>query len=128
MEDTVSLEPMPPDREAIVVAPGTGVRTGNVEFLALSEHTPRFNVSVIDMAPGRDGPGAHVHKDEDDSFYILEGEITFGVGGEEVVASAGTFVLVPPGVEHTFANRSSEPARILNIHAPAGFDRRLLAD
>ena len=112
--------------EAVVVTPGAGVRTGNVEFLALTEDSPHFNLSIITMAPGRDGPGAHVHKDEDDSFYVLEGEITFGLGDEEVVAPPGTFVLVPPGVEHTFANRSSEPARILNIHAPAGFDRRLL--
>ena len=45
----------------------------------------------------------------------------------ELVAAAGTFVLVPPGVEHTFANRSDHPVRMLNIHAPAGFDRRLLS-
>jgi mannose-6-phosphate isomerase-like protein (cupin superfamily) len=112
--------------EPVVVAPGAGVRTGNVEFLALTEHSPRFNLSMITMAPERDGPGAHVHEDEDDAFYILEGEITFALGDREVVARPGTFVLVPPGVEHTFANRTTAPARILNIHAPAGFDRRLL--
>ena len=114
--------------DVVVVRPGTGVRTGNVEFLALSEHTPRFNMAVIDMAPEREGPEAHVHPDEDDSFYILEGEITFVLGDEEISAPAGTFVLVPPGVEHTFANRTKAPARILNVHAPAGFDRRLLDD
>ena len=38
------------------------------------------------------------------------------------------FVLVQPGVEHTFANRTAEPVRVLNIHAPAGFDRRLMGD
>src|SRR5690349_13638721 len=113
--------------KAIVVAPGDGPRVGNVEFLALSEHTPRFNASIITMAPGREGPSAHVHDDEDDAFYILDGEIVFTVAGEEVAAPAGTFVLVPPGVLHTFANRTEVPVRILNIHAPAGFDRRLLA-
>ncbi len=41
--------------KAIVVAPGTGGRAGNVEFLALSENTPRFNLSIITMAPGRKG-------------------------------------------------------------------------
>ena len=56
---------MQPDH-AVIVPPGGGVRFGNVEFLALSEHTPRVNVSVITMAPGRDGPEAHVHADEDD--------------------------------------------------------------
>ena len=47
-----------PDR-AVVIQPGGGVRTGNVEFLGLSEHSPRFNVSVITMAPGAHGPEMH---------------------------------------------------------------------
>jgi mannose-6-phosphate isomerase-like protein (cupin superfamily) len=114
--------------KAIVVAPGDGRRVGNVEFLALSEDSPRFNLSVITMAPGREGPAAHVHADEDDAFYVLDDEIAFVVDGEEVLARACTFVLVPPGVEHTFRNPTASPVRILNIHAPAGFDRRLLAD
>jgi mannose-6-phosphate isomerase-like protein (cupin superfamily) len=113
---------------AFVVQREEGERVGNVEFLALSEHTSRFNLSIITMAPGRSGPEAHVHVDEDDAFYVLDDEITFLVGQEEVPAPAGTFVLVPPGVEHTFANRTARPVRILNIHAPAGFDRRLMAD
>ena len=113
---------------AIVIAPGTGTQVGNVEFLALSEHSPRLNVSVITMAPGRDGPEAHAHADEDDVFFVLDGELTFELGHGDVPAPAGTFVLVPPGVEHTFANRTAEPVRVLNIHAPAGFDRRLMGD
>ena len=48
--------------------------------------------------------------------------------GEETVAPAGTFVLVPPGLVHTFANRTDQPVRMLNVHAPAGFDRRLAED
>jgi mannose-6-phosphate isomerase-like protein (cupin superfamily) len=118
---------MQPDH-AVIVPPGEGVRFGNVEFLGLSEHTPRLNVSVITMAPGREGPESHVHKDEDDVFYVLEGELTFKLPNGDVAAPAGTFVLVPPGVEHTFANRTATPVRVLNIHAPAGFDRRLLGD
>jgi len=111
---------------AVIVPPGEGVRFGNVEFLGLSEHTPRVNVSVITMAPGRDGPAPHVHDAEDDIFYVLDGELVFDVGHGEVAAPAGSFVLVPPGVEHTFANRTATPVRVLNIHAPAGFDRRLM--
>ena len=113
---------------AVVIWPGEGVRTGNVEFLGLSEHSPRVNVSVITMAPNADGPESHVHADEDDAFYILDGELTFLLADGEVPAPAGTFVLVPPGVEHTFANRTGTPVRVLNIHAPAGFDRRLMGD
>ena len=113
---------------AIVVEPGRGRRVGNVEFLARSADTPRFNLAVITMQPHRHGPETHVHADEDDAFYVLEGELTFTVDAEEVVAGAGTFVLVPPGVPHTFANRSDDVARVLNVHAPAGFDLRLESD
>ena len=120
-------DPAPPDGHgAVVVPPGSGRRTGNVEFLALTDHTPRFNLSVITMAPGRHGPPPHTHQNEDDAFYVLDGEITFVLGGEETSAPAGTFVLVPPGVLHTFVNHTDAPVRMLNIHAPAGFDRRLL--
>ena len=53
----------------------------------------------------------------------------FLLGGEEVTAKAGTFVLVPPGLPHGFKNEGNIPVRMLNIHAPAGFDRRIgLAD
>ena len=102
------------------------MRHGNVEFLGLSEHSPRLNVSVITMAPSANGPDSHVHADEDDVFYVLDGELTFLLSDGEVPAPPGTFVLVPPGVEHTFANRTDTPVRVLNIHAPAGFDRRLM--
>ncbi len=113
---------------AIVVQPGGGRRVGNVEFLARSQDTPRFNLAVIAIAPHREGPDLHAHSAEDDAFYVLEGELIFTVDGEEVAAGPGTFVLVPPGVLHTFANRGDDVVRMLNIHAPAGFDLRLEAD
>ena len=112
------------DAKAIVVRPGEGSRLGNVEFLARTRDTPRFTFGIIDFAPGRELE-SHVHSDEDDSFYILEGELTFLLGDETVVATPGTFVLVPPGVEHGFRNDGQVPVRMVNVHAPAGFDRRI---
>jgi quercetin dioxygenase-like cupin family protein len=109
---------------ARIVRPGEGSRVGNVEFLGRTADSPRFTLGIIDFAAGRELE-AHTHADEDDSFYILEGEITFTVEGEDIVAPQGTFVLIPPGVEHGFRNDSDTPARILNVHAPAGFDRRI---
>jgi quercetin dioxygenase-like cupin family protein len=108
----------------IVVPPGEGHRVGNVEFLARTADTPRFTFGIIDFAPGRELE-AHVHDGEDDAFYILEGELTFVLGADDVAAPPGTFVLVPPGVVHGFRNDGDLPVRILNIHAPAGFDRRI---
>jgi mannose-6-phosphate isomerase-like protein (cupin superfamily) len=109
---------------AVIVRPGEGARVGNVEFLARTVDTPRFNLGVIDFAAGR-VLEPHVHADEDDSFFILSGEITFMLPDGDVVARPGTFVLIPPGVEHGFRNDTSESAQILNIHAPGGFDRRV---
>jgi mannose-6-phosphate isomerase-like protein (cupin superfamily) len=51
--------------------------------------------------------------------------MAFIFGNHRVTAPRGTFVLVPPGVEHGFENQDNRPVRMLNIHAPAGFDRRI---
>jgi mannose-6-phosphate isomerase-like protein (cupin superfamily) len=108
----------------VVVPPGQGHRVGNVEFLARTTDTPRFNCGIIQIEAGR-VLEEHVHPEEDDSFYILEGEMTFVIEGEDVPAPSGTFVLIPPGIEHAFRNDGDVPVRMLNIHAPAGFDRRI---
>jgi mannose-6-phosphate isomerase-like protein (cupin superfamily) len=113
---------------AVVVRPGEGHGVANIEFLARSRDTPRFNLAIITIQPHSHGPGEHAHAEEDDSFYILEGELTFGVEGEEVVAGPGTFVLVPPGIRHTFENRGDAVVRLVNVHAPAGFDLRMESD
>jgi mannose-6-phosphate isomerase-like protein (cupin superfamily) len=112
---------------AVVVPPGEGHRVGNAEFLARTVDTPRFTFGIIEIAAGR-AVEEHVHHDEDDAFYILEGEMTFTVEGEDVAAPPGTFVLVPPDVSHGFRNDGAVPVRMLNIHAPAGFDRRIGLD
>ena len=110
--------------EPIVIPPGGGHRLGNVEFLARTADTPRFNFGIIEIAAGR-VLEEHVHAEEDDAFYILEGELTFTFDGDEASAPPGTFVLVPPGVRHGFRNDGAAPVRMFNIHAPAGFDRRI---
>jgi mannose-6-phosphate isomerase-like protein (cupin superfamily) len=110
--------------DPIIVAPGEGHRIGNVEFLARTADTPRFTFGIIEIAVGRELE-THVHADEDDAFYIIEGEMTYVFGDREVKAPPGTFVLVPPGVPHGFRNDGDVPVRMFNIHAPAGFDRRI---
>ena len=72
---------------------------------------------------GERGPDPHVHRKHADGFYIVEGEIEFGLGpgGEHVVqAPAGAVVIAPPNVVHTFANESDTRALYLNFHAPNG--------
>lgn len=87
---------------------------------ALFEH-PLIDVTWSRYEPGERGPDPHVHHVHVDAFYVVEGELVFGLGAElrEVRAPAGTFVLVPPDVIHTFGNESGDAARWLNFHAPS---------
>jgi quercetin dioxygenase-like cupin family protein len=82
-------------------------------------------VTEMRYSPGEAGPDLHVHRLHTDAFYVVEGEMLFGLGpeGEPVVGRAGTFVAAPPMVGHTFRNASDSDARFLNFHAPgARFD------
>jgi quercetin dioxygenase-like cupin family protein len=71
--------------------------------------------------PGERGPDPHVHHRHVDAFYVLEGELVFGLGPnvDEVRAPAGTFVAAPPNLVHTFGNESDGRACFLNLHAPS---------
>ena len=113
-------------RPAVVVEAGHGHRVGNVEFLARSKDTPFFNLALIMLEPGH-GVDRHRHEEEDDSFLVLEGTLSVTVGEEDrhVVAEPGTFVLVPVGTPHAILNAGSTDVRLLNVHAPGGFDRRI---
>lgn len=61
----------------------------------------------------------HVHLDEEELFYVLEGEITLISKHGEAIAGPGSFVHLPQGVPHGFANRSGTAARMLVV-TPAG--------
>ena len=73
------------------------------------------------MPPGG-GPPPHTHSREEESFYVLEGEITFTVNGERLVAGPGTFANMPIGSLHAFRNESDRTARMLISVAPAGLE------
>jgi hypothetical protein len=62
-----------------------------------------------------------VHHNEDEWFYVTEGELTFWVGGEVITARAGSFVYGPRNIPHTFTV-TSEEARFLLVVEPAGFE------
>jgi hypothetical protein len=57
------------------------------------------------------------------SFYILEGEITFTIDGQPLVATAGMFANMPVGMPHSFRNESGKPALMLISVAPAGLEK-----
>lgn len=69
--------------------------------------------------PGGFAPLPHSHRDQDECFYVLEGEFDFRVGGETVRGTPGVFVLVPRGIRHSFVNAGQSTARLLFVHSPA---------
>ena len=87
-------------------------------FLATGEDSHgRYALIEALVGPGG-GPPPHVHSREEEGFYILEGEITFTVNGERVVATAGMFANMPVGTPHSFKNESNKPAKMLVSVAP----------
>ena len=106
-----------PTSEAVVgsagfVADRPGLR---VELLADVEE---IGISEAVSEPGGPSPPPHVHHRHVESFYVLEGEMTFTAGGRELSATAGTWVQVPAGTPHTFAFTGADEVRFLNLHTP----------
>ena len=71
---------------------------------------------MVGGAPAGEGPAMHIHPHTDEGFYIGDGELTFVCPDRQVVASPGTFVFVPRGVEHTA--HITKPLRGLLIYSP----------
>lgn len=66
-------------------------------------------------------PPRHIHHREDEAWYVLEGQMTFHVGDDVLVATAGSFAYAPIGIPHAFTV-DVEPTRVLVLAAPAGFE------
>jgi quercetin dioxygenase-like cupin family protein len=90
-----------------------GYRSGRV----LGE-LPDLEVIELTFEPGFEGVDPHSHPDHTDSFYVLEGDFEFFQDGEWHRVGPGTFLSVPPNVEHGFRPASDGRVRVLNIHAP----------
>lgn len=72
--------------------------------------------------PRGTGPPLHLHRNEDETFYILEGKATFLVGGERIDVTAGDFLVGPRDIPHTYVVRS-EHARMLVTASPGGVEQ-----
>ncbi len=95
-------------------------------FMATGDDTDgKYAMFEAIVRPGG-GPPPHVHSREEESFYILEGEITFQVGDDRIVAKAGTFANMPVGSLHSFRNDTGQTARMIVSVAPAGLEKMFL--
>lgn len=75
------------------------------------------------VVPPGGGPPPHVHRREDEAFYVLEGELTFHADGQSFTAGAGTWVTLAKNSVHRFHNDSAVPARMLILVTPAGLEK-----
>lgn len=82
-----------------------------------------FSIVEHPLEPGVLGAPPHTHSNEDETSFVIEGEIGVLIGEEEFRAGPGSYVLKPRGDVHAFWNAGTEPARILEIISPAGFER-----
>jgi quercetin dioxygenase-like cupin family protein len=118
----------------LVLAPDGGeelmVRGSTLLFKAVAETTRgAFSLHERLVPAGGRRPPPHVHPDRVEAFWVLDGEAEFELDGALKQAVAGSFVLVPGGVAHTFGAAAAGPARLLVLHAPAldGYFRELAA-
>jgi quercetin dioxygenase-like cupin family protein len=94
-----------------------------VRFMIDGETTGgRFSLVEHPMPPRSLGAPVHTHKHEDEYSYVLEGRVGVQLGDEVIEAGPGELVFKPRGVPHAFWNAGDEPARLLEIISPAGFE------
>jgi quercetin dioxygenase-like cupin family protein len=115
----VTTQPYAPAREEGEGLWFLGVPT---RVIATAEQTGgAFGLIEHVIPPGNESPW-HVHHAEDESFYVVEGRMTFLYGEQKVHAEAGTFVYGPRGIPHGFRVEGDQPARVMLQSTPGGFE------
>lgn len=83
-----------------------------------TRHTSMFEWTI----PAGFSTGWHVHRVQEETFYVLDGECDWQVGDERVRATPGTYLFVPPGVPHNIGNATDRAARVLMTVSPPGHE------
>jgi quercetin dioxygenase-like cupin family protein len=109
-------------KQAVVVRRGEGealsVMGAGVRFVCPSEKTGKGWSMMEVTVPKHAGPPSH-HHPWDEAYYVVEGEVRFGMDGREVLVKGGDFLYAPGGTVHSFQGASEKPARLLIFDAPA---------
>ncbi len=112
--------------KAIIRKPGEGksikLAGHPMSFLVTGNDTRHTSMFEWTIPPGF-STGLHVHRVQEETFYVLEGECDWQVGNERVRAVPGTYLFLPPGVRHNIGNASDETARVLMTVSPPGHER-----
>ena len=83
-----------------------------------TDTTGLMDVEEIEV-PGGVSIGAHRHRNADEAFYVLEGELAMRLGDRHATVTRGAFAFVPRAVVHSFDNEGSRSARFLTWQMPA---------
>ena len=117
-------------RQPTIRKPNEGLNIAVVgdlyRFLATGKDTDGRYATWEAIVPPGGGPPPHIHSREEESFFVLEGEITVHVGDERIVATPGTFANMPVGSLHSFKNETDKQARMIISIAPAGLEEMFI--
>jgi quercetin dioxygenase-like cupin family protein len=97
----------------------------HVDLLVTQDMTGGVSVTLLETSPPGGGPPPHQHKNEDETFFVVEGEYEFLVDGQWIRASAGDSFYRARGTLHTFRNCGATAGRILTFVTPGGFQSYL---
>jgi quercetin dioxygenase-like cupin family protein len=95
----------------------------NQRVLLTGEDTGGSYALIEDFNPPGMGIPLHLHRNEDEMFYVVDGQVEFQVSGEVVRASAGATVHMPRNTPHAFTIIGDVPAKMLIMLIPAGLER-----
>ncbi|WP_405059531.1 cupin domain-containing protein [Kribbella sp. NBC_01505] len=113
-------------RGALYVPSGTGPTVwaaGDIYTIKARADQTHGGFGLIEATvPAGGGPPPHAHPDEEETFYLLSGELEFLDGEETFLAKAGDFVHIPRGVRHRFHNIGNHAAKMLFFFTPGGVE------
>jgi quercetin dioxygenase-like cupin family protein len=118
-ETTAHRPPLhrPAGTGATYLGPGDRYR-----FLVTGDETGGAYFAMEAFVPPGGGPPPHIHRYEDETFYVVEGECRILLADEWVTAGVGDFINVPRGVVHRFQNQGAETMRMILTFTPAGIE------
>lgn len=93
---------------------------------AHSDDTENTFSMIEQTMPFNSGPPPHYHRDMDEMFYVLEGELTIWINGDITKLISGSFARIPKGTTHYFKITSKQPCRALNMYSPGGFEKGVI--
>ncbi|WP_026730852.1 cupin domain-containing protein [Fischerella sp. PCC 9605] len=108
----------------LILQPGEGesvkIKTNTCTFKVTGKDTNgHFGLFEFVMEPGTEGASPHLHKQLTEMFYVVDGEVELLLDRRKVIASPGTFMLVPENTPHGFSNPGHKPATLLIMFCPA---------